>query len=104
MLSDKELDRLLAHATDPELPIGFEAILLAKLNGKNCNNVLAFPPNRKPDFFLLGLPLAASLMLGLWLGSAGTIDGYLHQIGSSLAANDTTNLDEFDLIIEEQQS
>jgi hypothetical protein len=103
MLSDLELDQLLAHASQPIAPKNFEQDVLAKLG----NTVVAFPQKKKASLFLIGLPLAASLALGLWLGSAGTIDSFIPQFGSTIATNDAapiSNLDNLDLLLEDKQS
>jgi hypothetical protein len=103
MLTDQELDQLLAHATKPNPPVGFEQKLLAKLG----SNIVAFPQKKKSSLLVLALPLAASLALGLWLGSAGTIDSFVPQFGSTVAVNDAapiTNLDNLDLLLEDKQS
>jgi hypothetical protein len=103
MLSDLELDQLLAHASQPIAPKNFEQDVLAKLG----NTVVAFPQKKKANLFLIGLPLAASLALGLWLGSAGTVDGFIPQLNTTIAVNDdepVVNLDNLDLLVEGQQS
>ena len=71
LIRDEELDRLLAMATMPVVPTGFEERLLARVIKPVANNILAFPQRKKPSAWIFGLPLAASLAVGIWLGAAG---------------------------------
>ena len=65
-LTDTELDHLLQHASKPFPPADFESRLFAKLaKTAPSNNVIAFPKRKKPSLWLAGLPLAASLILGV---------------------------------------
>ncbi len=75
-MNDDELDRLLAAASRPALPVGALARLNARLAQESgAGNVIALqrkaPAQRRRLGWLAGLPLAASLALGLYLGSAG---------------------------------
>jgi hypothetical protein len=75
-MTDKELDQILHQVRQPVLPEGFAARLQQKLETAKDDNVVAFP-QRKPAptiprrFWLSAIPLAASLVFGLYLGAAG---------------------------------
>lgn len=68
-LTDQELDQLLDLAPMPVLPNGGQARLIAKL--QPTANIAAFRPRTKTNYWLAGLPLAASLAAGLYLGASG---------------------------------
>ena len=77
-LTDDELDILLNAATTPPLPPGFELSLSRRLAAESANNVVPFPQRAKPmphKVWQWQMPaaLAASLVLGIWLGSQGTV-------------------------------
>ncbi len=81
-MSDAELDMLLAAATRPALPDGALAMLNARIAQESgAANVIALqrkaPPQRSRLGWLAGLPLAASLALGLYLGADGAGDTLL---------------------------
>ena len=59
------------------------AILAADQQSK----VVQFPQRSKIQNWAIGVPLAASLALGIYMGSRGTLDNYLPQsiVGQSLA-------------------
>ena len=77
-LSDFELDQLLSYASHPIPAADFQNRLFEKLeNFVLPSNVIAFPRARKTSLWLAGVPLAASLMLGLWLGSNEAVADYL---------------------------
>jgi hypothetical protein len=77
-MSDVELDALLAHASEPRLPAGANERLLARLAGQKAHeNVVSFrraEPQQSRLGWLASLPLAASLALGIYLGSAGSLE------------------------------
>jgi len=109
-LSDTELDRLLQHASTPVPRSDFEARLLTKLTFvDNSNKVIAFPQRKRPSWWLAGLPLAASLVLGIWLGANGTTVDFLPFSTESAVQNDTALLstqsaDDFSFLIEDNLS
>lgn len=70
LMRDDELDTLLGTATKPLAPIGFEQRLLARMIVATANNVIALPQRKKSSAWFIGLPLAASLGFGIWLGAA----------------------------------
>jgi len=72
-LDDQSLDRILELASTPELSADFASRLMAMLPEqlKPSAQVIAFPRRKAPGLWVLGLPLAACLMLGIWLGAAG---------------------------------
>lgn len=109
-LSDPELDRLLQLASTPLPRIDFSERLLAKLTLTQVqSNVIAFPKRKKTSLWLAGLPLAASLVLGVWLGANGTAAEFLPFTTESVSQNDTALLgaqstDELDFLTEDNVS
>ena len=74
---DAALGKLLKHATDPAVPEGAEArLMLAIQAAGQQSNVVPFQPRAKLQGWAIGLPLAAALALGIYLGSQGTLDAY----------------------------
>ena len=72
------LEKLLKRATDPAVPEGAEARLMLALHSvKQQLNVVPFQPRPKIQNWAIGLPLAAALALGIYLGSKDTFDAYL---------------------------
>lgn len=89
-LSDTELNQLLSFASKPQPSADFEARLMEKLQTKAVpNNVIAFPQARKTTIWLTAFPLAASLILGIWLGSSDSVLDYLPISTQSVAQSDT---------------
>ena len=88
MLNDQELDRLLANASQPEIPVNFAEQFARRVTLNHSNNVIAFP-SRKPvqaqsRFALpMAAALAASLVIGIWAGANG-------QVGSMFASQTET--------------
>ena len=85
---DAALDRLLKRATDPAIPQGAEARLMAAIRTvEQQSNVVKFQPHQKIQSWAVGIPLAASLALGIYLGARGTLDNYMPDsiIGETLA-------------------
>jgi hypothetical protein len=100
LMTDTELDALLAHASAPPLPLGAKQRLMAKLShvegaGAAHSTVV---PLRRPEKvasrlgWLAGLPLAASLALGIYLGSGDNLETYLPPAAYELLAG--ANADE----------
>jgi hypothetical protein len=89
---DEALDRLLKRATDPSIPEGAETRLMAAIRAtEQQTNVVKFQPRPRIQRWAVGIPLAASLVLGIYLGAKGTFDNYMPNsiIGDTLA--DTTD-------------
>jgi hypothetical protein len=75
---DVALEKLLKRATDPAIPEGAEGRLIAAILAvEQQSNVVTFQPRPKLQRWAVGLPLAASLALGIYLGSKDTFDTYL---------------------------
>ncbi len=75
---DAALEKLLKRATDPAVPEGAEArLMLAIQSAEQQLNVVPFQPRPRMQRWAVGLPLAASLALGIYLGSKDTFDAYL---------------------------
>lgn len=73
-MHDDDLDKLLSFASTPKISAGFEQRLIAKIAPANNvpNTAIAFPKRKTASPWLIGLPLAASLVLGVWLGASNT--------------------------------
>lgn len=85
---DTALDKLLKRATDPAIPEGAEARLIAAIQAaEQQSNVVKLQPRPRIQRWAVGLPLAASLALGIYLGANGTLDNYMPDsiIGETLA-------------------
>ena len=74
---DAALELLMKRASDPAIPAGAEARLMAavQLTGQQ-SNVVKFQPRPEIQRWAMGLPLAASLALGIYLGSGDMFDAY----------------------------
>src|SRR6185295_17928110 len=71
------LEKLLKRASDPAVPEGAEARLMAAIHvAERQSNVVKFQPRQKIHRWAVGLPLVASLALGIYLGSGDTFDAY----------------------------
>jgi hypothetical protein len=112
-LNDRELDRLLSMATQPQPPQGAEARLLARLPPAATADVVAFRrrPAPRPGVaaWLTALPFAASLAFGLWLGLAGLGTGLLPASlgGDAMAAADDavfSGVDDAEVLDEDGQT
>ena len=78
ILTDEELDSLLNVATAPDVPVGFEQRLARRLAAESGSNVVPFPQRAKQapiKMWRWQMPaaLAASLVLGIWLGTQGPV-------------------------------
>ena len=85
---DAALDRLLKRATDPAIPEGAEARLMAAIRlAEQRSNVVKLQPRPRFQRWAVGIPLAASLALGIYLGAKGTLDNYMPDsiVGDTLA-------------------
>jgi anti-sigma factor RsiW len=81
-MSDKELDTLLQQARQPDLPAGFAERLQARLGAEAPPNVVRFPQRQSKAsvprvWWLSGLPLAASLVVGLYIGAMDSLPDIL---------------------------
>jgi hypothetical protein len=78
---DAALAKLLKCATDPAVPEGAEARLMqAVQSAEQQVNVVPLQPRPKTQGWAVGLPLAAALVLGIYLGSKDTFDAYLPDV------------------------
>ncbi len=101
LMSDHDLDRLLALATTPAVGPDFQQRMMAKINLTTANNVVAFPQKHRPKSWLVGLPLAASLALGLWLGASGSTINLQPTNNTEVATTDIGDASGFDDIVSE---
>jgi hypothetical protein len=98
---DAALERLLKRASQPAIPEGAQERLMAVIRAtEQQSNVVQLHRRTTFNRWAIGLPLAASLLLGIYLGTKDTFDGYLPDsvIGSTLAgaadSDVSTGLDE----------
>lgn len=95
-MSDRELDILLSHASDPRLPLGARSRLQTRLDRESMKageGPLPVPePRRSRLGWLAGLPLAASLAFGIYLGNAGALESILPSAAYELLAG--VNIDD----------
>jgi hypothetical protein len=86
---DAALVKLLKRATDPAVPEGAEARLMLAIQSVGQRlNVVPFQPPPRMQGWTVGLPLAAALALGIYLGSMDTLDAYFPE-----AITDETSAD-----------
>jgi hypothetical protein len=73
---EQELRRILSLASSPQPPPEAMARLLTRLAAEpQAARVVAFPPRpRRMGWSLAALPLAASLLMGVYLGAKGQLD------------------------------
>ena len=97
-MTDKELDVLLSHASVPPLPQRAREKLMQRIAEEDAAHapatatVIPFRrarPQASRLGWLAGLPLAASLALGIYLGSGGTFDNYLPTTAYDLLAGNS---------------
>jgi hypothetical protein len=76
-LNDADLDRLLAEASQPDYPTADMDRLVARVRLTTPINATRGSPSMGSTsaHWYSTIPLAASLLLGVYLGSAGFIDG-----------------------------
>jgi hypothetical protein len=74
----RAIDRVLALASEPRLPADAMARLMSRLDEERPAEIIQFRPrprpSRQPFFRFASVPLAASLILGIYLGAQGTLD------------------------------
>ncbi len=116
-MTDHELDTLLAHASQPPLPLGARERLLARMAaaaadapvGANVVPLRRAAPAGSRLGWLAGLPVAASLALGIYLGSGGGLDAYLPSVAygalADVSASDTlTGIEDMESFTEDDLS
>jgi hypothetical protein len=86
-MDDETLDKILGLASKPELSEGFAGRVMAMLpaEARPSAQVIAFPRRKSKAGWLMGLPLAACLVLGVWLGASGDFSDVL-PVSSSTAS------------------
>jgi hypothetical protein len=110
-LNDHQLNRLLKLASQPLPMADFESRLMQRIETEApSNNIIGFPQRRKSSFWLAGLPLAASLLVGIWFGANDTLSDFLPLGNGDLSLNvagllsSTNSGDDIDNLIEDTQS
>ena len=88
------LDRLLQRATEPTVPQGAEERLMAVIRTTEQRpDIVVFKSQIPVNRWTPGLPLAASLLLDIYLGSTGTLDNYLPESLTGAAVVGATDSD-----------
>jgi hypothetical protein len=105
-MTDKELDKLLGAAEQPSVPKGFAERLQTKLEAEAMGSVVAFQQRKmlteKPRWLIGALPLAASLLLGVYVGAADALPESLNGIETNLLAGGAESIS--DIGIEDMES
>jgi hypothetical protein len=110
-MNDKELDRLLASASAPQLSAKFNDRLLQKLNAESAkSNVIAFPardPVQRTTGWPVILPLlgslAAALVGGIYLGIETNASSLISTASSvaSVDDGDLTGFEDLELFLQD---
>ncbi len=75
---DEALEKLLKRATVPAVPAGANSRLMAAIAAAEQQDAVIVAFKTRPKWnWPVSLPLAASLMLGFFMGSYGVLDSYL---------------------------
>ena len=95
ILTDKELDALLAKASVPKVPMGFEQRLAQRVANEVQSNVVQFPLKAKavastPWRWPVPAALAASLIIGIWLGAQGLVGNIIDGTTTETAMTNST--------------
>ncbi len=102
-MNDHDLDKVLSAASSPQPAMGYEQRLLGKVT--SATNIGAFPKQKTAAPWLIGLPLAASLALGLWLGTNTTSLNPTNLLMAQYSEDITSNgFDDVVALIEDTQS
>lgn len=116
VMSDKDLDRLLAGATSPQLSESFNDRLLQKLisqtatDGSNVVPFRARPQARREAGWPVVLPLlasmAAALVGGIYLGAATNVQSLISttSVVASADESDLTGFEDLDTAMQDNQS
>lgn len=99
-LDELALRKLLQRATDPQPPEGSTDRLRARIQPQQTANVLAFRPRLAPHpnrdrnrLLVLGMSLAAAMLLGIFIGNANSVDALLPSQTLSADAGQEIDLD-----------
>jgi hypothetical protein len=107
-LNDVQLNQLLTFASQPKLSADFESRLMQRIEADVPeSNIIVFPQRQNSSFWLAGLPLAASLLIGIWFGANDTLSDFLPFANQDLSLNVAGLLsggDEIDNLSEDIQS
>jgi hypothetical protein len=98
LMRDDELDRLLSAASQPMPSTTLQERIIAQASVPQASNIVAFPLRKKSTSWLIGLPLAASLAIGLWFGTSDLSSTFLNTASSTLISDSTGFEDVADLI------
>lgn len=105
MLNDRELDLLLENTSQPKASAALASQVLNAVAGVAGGNIMAFPQRRQSHSWAFGVPLAASLILGIWLGASGSTANLWTPTVSSVASTenaDALGLEDIENLIEDE--
>ena len=96
ILTDEELDQLLKLAIAVQLPTGFEQRLARRIASEAGSNVVQFPGRAKPaerTIWRWPVPaaLAASLIVGIWLGAQGSMSNVIENATETAMLGSTSD-------------
>lgn len=97
---EREIAAVLTRASDPRLPAGAADRLMARIAAEpQAAKVIAFAPRARPRpsvwRYVAAVPLAASLLLGVYLGANGKMDFVLpNAVTGGVALNDDAPVDD----------
>jgi hypothetical protein len=97
-MSDAELDQVLREATSPRIPLGAEGRLVKRLAVASPVAVAIRP---RSFAWLSALPLAASLVLGIYLGTTGYGTDMFATTVATTESDIITGIEEAELAAEE---
>ena len=96
ILTDEELEQLLKMASAPQLPTGFEQRLERRIASEAGSNVVQFPRRGKSaerTIWRWPVPaaLAASLIVGIWLGAQGSLSNEIESATETAMLGSTSD-------------
>ena len=96
ILTDEELEQLLKMASPAQLPTGFEQRLARRIASEAGDNVVPFPRRAKPVAravwrWPVPAALAASLIVGIWLGAQGSLSNEIESASETAMLGSTSD-------------
>lgn len=84
-IEDFSLNQILDLASAPVLSTGFEDRVMAALERQTATSatIIAFPKRKSANAWLMGVPLAACLMLGVFFGASGDFSDVLPSLSAT---------------------
>ncbi|MEP6826692.1 MAG: hypothetical protein ABJA10_01315 [Aestuariivirga sp.] len=96
ILTEEELEQLLKMASVPQLPMGFEQRLARRIASEAGSNVVQFPRRAKSAERIMWrwpvpAALAASLIIGIWLGAQGSMSSVIESATETAMLGSTSD-------------